>query len=113
MNRSVEMMIGFLSSQSLISLNFVIDTPVDNAQLIISALKKTVLHFKFPVAINEVYPADRFLEGPNPHVIATADSKVIDRLPYPVFDIPRAILDKHFHPEYLNLTEILKMNINP
>ena len=112
LNRSVGMMIEFLLSQSLISLNFVIDTPVDNTPLIISALKKTMLYFNFPVTINEVYPADRFLEGPVPHVIATADSEVIDRLPYPVFDIPRAILDKHFHPEYLNLTEILKMKNN-
>jgi len=108
LKRSVRMIVEFLSSQFLISVQFIIDRPVDGTELIHSELKNSLWLFKFPTTIREEYPADHFLTGAEPHVIATADSEVIDRLPYPCFDIPRAVLDKQFHPEYLSLEEILK-----
>jgi hypothetical protein len=106
--RAVKMLIVFLSAQSLNSLSLLIDKPVDGTRLINGELKNSLLLFNFPVTISEVYPADRFLDGPHPHVIATADSEVIDRSPDPFIDIPRSILDKHFQPEYLDMRELLK-----
>jgi hypothetical protein len=108
LQRSVSMLIEFLVSQSLISVQLLIDKPVDGTKLIHAELERSLSLFKYPALVREVYPADRFLEGPEPHVIATADSEVIDRFPFPCFDLPRAILDKHYNPEYLSMQEILK-----
>jgi len=109
--RSVRMLTGFLSSLPLISVHFLIDKPVDGTKLIHMELESSLHLFNYPAIVREVYPADYFLDGPSPHVIATADSEVIDRLPYPFFDIPRFILDKHFQPEYLDMDEILKSGL--
>ncbi len=105
--RSVKLLIDYLTSLSLISVQFLIDKPVDGTKLIHSKLEQSIRVFTYPVTISEVYPADRFLDGPEPHVIATADSVVIDSLNYTFIDIPRTILDRHFHPEYLDMAKIL------
>lgn len=106
--RSLNMIVEFLSALTLISVKFLIDTPVDGMQAIHNQLEGSLTLFKYPAAIRNVYPADHFLTGPEPHVIATADSEVIDKLSYPFFDLARYILDKHFHPEYLSMEEVLK-----
>jgi hypothetical protein len=54
-----------------------------------------------------VYPADHFLKGEIPHVIATADSVVIDKSSSPWFDLARAILDANYQRDYLEITKII------
>ena len=108
--RSAGLLIDFLANTSLISAELLIDSPVDGTKLIRSEIERNQPRFTFPVLVREVYPADHFLEGPEPHAIATADSVVIDKLPFACFDIARYILDTKFHPEYLDMSEILKRN---
>jgi hypothetical protein len=109
--RSVSMLIEFFISKSLISLHLLLDKPVDGTALIHEELDKSLPLFHFPTQIREVYPADHFLEGPQPNVIATADSEVIDKFPFPFFDIPRCILDKHFQPDYLDIDDLLRSGL--
>jgi hypothetical protein len=108
LERSVDLLIARISKEHPLSVRFLIDQPVDHSERIATLIEEAMHLNPFPVEIELCYPADRKMQGAEPHTIATADSVIIDSFPYSFIDLARQILDEQFQPGYLSLPEILQ-----
>ena len=53
---------------------------------------------------NKIIPhnsPDHILEKATEGILASSDSTIIDRSELPVFDLPKAVLEFHFEPEFI------------
>jgi len=107
LGRALDMMINYIQRLPLCSVHFLIDQPVEGSGMVKDSILSGQAGFAFPCFIEMAYPADRRMNGDEPHVIATADSEIIDRSKSPYFDMAKAILDEAFNPDYISVSKLL------
>lgn len=103
LQRSLDLLFGFLMHYRPSTLRFYLDSPVSHSGRLCVQINET-LAAKGLTGVAETHRSPDFLlkyqrEG----IIATSDSSIIDKTQLPVLDLPHHILRHHFKPEFYDL----------
>lgn len=81
---------------------FYIDIPIEQSLLLVEKIHHRLSGASLPHQILIHESPDHLLEKAREGILASSDSTVIDRLQIPVFDLPRAVLEFHFKPNFID-----------
>jgi hypothetical protein len=83
---------------------FYIDHPLEGRQEIVEKLEELARNFTKEIEIITDLSPDHLIKAATEGVVATSDSVIIDKSSLPVFDLPKFILEKAFHPDFINIS---------
>jgi hypothetical protein len=99
--RSVHILNHYLVDHSPKHCTFCLDKLLDQSNLFREIISETT--FPCPVEILEEDSADYILRRVTEGIVATSDSALINDSKVPVADLPKRVLEYHFHPELLKI----------
>jgi hypothetical protein len=104
LDRALELTISFLKETRPSNTVFYIDNPIEHCRAVIETIHS---HFKGSGPDHEIVlhnSPDQLLKKASTGVLASSDSTIIDRSPLPVLDLPRAVLEFHYEPKFMEIT---------
>ncbi len=114
--RAAELACRYLRDHPRTSPVFILDSRLDSAEPAISFIREAlgpVNGTACPVRALSIDDPDPFLSRVTDGLVATADSRVIDRLSVPAFDLARDILFTFHRPSIPDLSELLHLCTTP
>jgi hypothetical protein len=101
LDKSLFLLENHLNSLDFSTAIFYIDHPLESRQEIVEKIEELARIFTKKIEIITDLSPDHLLKAAREGVIATSDSVIIDKSALPVFDLPKFILEKAFHPEFI------------
>lgn len=107
MNRSIVLLFQYLNNKSPAEVIFYIDQPVSYSGKLADDLRKQLLKNQIQGDAVTLQSPDHIMKKLSKGILATSDSAIIENTNLQILDLPKHVLDFHFSPTYLNLSEIL------
>jgi len=103
LEKSLELLIGYLSQFKINKSIYYIDNPLENGKGIIDKLDANIELLKNEIEIIADPSPDHLILEAKEGIIATSDSSIIDKSILPVLDLPATVLYFHFEPKIISL----------
>jgi hypothetical protein len=103
LEKSLLLILEFLSGLKVKSVNFYFDSPVSNSGVFSVLVNKNIAYFDFKGTASCVDSPDHVLKNVSEGIICTSDSAVIDNSKVRIFDLARHALENRYHPDFIFL----------
>ena len=105
LERGLELMMDYLAEQHPDNTFFYIDNPMGHCRKVVEKIHERCTQHGLGHEIILHDSPDHILAKARTGILASSDSTVIDRSALPVVDLPRAVLEFHFEPQFIVLAE--------
>jgi hypothetical protein len=102
-----ELMIGYLSTSKIRQVLVFLDAPVSHSVRHCHMIRNMMVKAGLNGACEVTRSADHALKSILEGVLATSDTIIIDNVTLPVTDLARNILEDHYSPHFVMLTDII------
>ena len=101
--RSLDLVFKYLLHHGIKNVRFYIDSPISFSGKLCERINHTLSELDMEGFAQTHTSPDHILKNLNEGILATSDSVIIDITPLPVIDLPKNILEFHFHPGFVDL----------
>lgn len=104
--KGLELLMTYLDGLKLKKAIFYVDNPLEHYQVILEKLKALANCIKPEIKIIVDPSPDHLIREAKEGIISSSDSTIIDKSTLSVFDLPRALLESHFEPNFIRLDKL-------
>ena len=106
LDKGLDLLLKSLENLKIMKAIIYIDNPMEHYEVILGKLKILVNRLNPEIKIIADQSPDHLIREEKEGIIATSDSTIIDKSTLPVFDLPRALLESHFEPNFIRLDKL-------
>ena len=107
LNQTLVLIINYLLKARVKEVIIYLDEPLSRSGELASAINRRLSETGIAGLANTVYSPDHHLKQFTQGIVCTSDSAIIDSCLVKVFDLPKAVLDENFKPDFINFEKMI------